>query len=82
MIKLIRYIPGKIKTRPRIQKHFPESKNTSRNPKHVPEFKNTFQNPDSGMCLDSGKCFVLMSHRSFKLVAGRVSSSTILVNSH
>ena len=27
------------KTRPRIQKHFPESKNTSQNPKHFPESK-------------------------------------------
>ena len=71
------------KTRPRIQKHFPESKNTSQNPKHFPEFKNTLQNPDSGLSfgfldlfwilgsvLESGKCLVLMSHRSidFKLV--------------
>ena len=69
-------------TLPRIQKHFPESKNTSQNPKHFSEFKNTLQNPDSGMCfgfwdlfwilgsvLESGKCLVLMSHRSieFKL---------------
>ena len=58
----------RIQARPRIQKHFPEFKNTSKNPTHVPESKNTFGFwkvfLDSGKCfgfcdvfLDSGKCF-------------------------
>ena len=38
-------VAHKDKTLPRIQKHFPESKNTSQNPKHFPESKNTSQNP-------------------------------------
>ena len=51
-----------LKTLPRIQKYFPESKTLLR-------IQNTSQNPDFGMCfgfwdvfLESGKCFVLMSH--------------------
>ena len=43
------------KTRPRIQKHFPESKNTSQILGCV---------LDSRKCLDSGKCFVPRSHRT------------------
>ena len=49
------------KTRPRIYKPFPESKNTSQNPKILPGFKNTSQWSkhalDSASILDSWMCF-------------------------
>ena len=56
-------VARKDKTLPRFQKHFPESKNTSQNPNHFPEsrFWDAFWIVRS--VLDSGKCFVLMSHR-------------------
>ena len=44
LLQLSDTVAHKDKTLPRIQKHIPESKNTSQNPKHFPESKNTSQN--------------------------------------
>ena len=62
-------LPREYKTRPKIQRHFPESKTRPRIEKHFPESKNTSKNPKHFWILGSNS--VPMSHGIYAAFATR-----------